>query len=255
MGKQPSQKCTTFVVPEHLINNPSTTLLDLYDWNAIHNADAPLFHYLDSGEVTSVPWRRANDATHRAAGYVSTLVEVKSEGSRPLVAIFANVGRLSYLVHLKSIADLLGTQDPITYYCTIVGVVRAGFVVFPISHRNSPEALADLLSRTKANVLLTSSEHAIQATVQKTMQIMATKHGISPDIHPMSTYGDLCPSNDEPVSLVAPYTPWALDEPFIVMHSSGMLAIILQNPTLLYECFFAQGRLHSLNLLFGRFAV
>lgn len=81
-----------FTAPKHIINDPSGTLLGLYDWNAVHNADHPIFLYADGDDVKTIVWSEANDATHRAGAIFAKYIKDAPETSRPVVAIFANSG-------------------------------------------------------------------------------------------------------------------------------------------------------------------
>lgn len=98
---RPSEtKPPVFLVPQHLLEDPLTNILDLYDWNAVHNAAAILFRYLEEdGTVKTITWSVANEATHRASDFFSSLAKpVLSCGDpRPVLAIFASVG--TYQAH------------------------------------------------------------------------------------------------------------------------------------------------------------
>ena len=92
--------------------------------------------------------------------------------------------------------------------------------MFPISHRNSPEALASLLSRTQARFVLTSKESGIEAVVSSAENIFPTGHTF-PVKFDMFSFPDLYNHDGRPVSSVDPSIPWAIDDPQLIMHSSG----------------------------------
>ena len=82
-----------FIPPQHLVANFETTILDLYDWNAIHNSDAPLLRYAVDEGVINLSWVQVNEASHRAASILQAKAgAVRDE--RPVLAIFANAGTL-----------------------------------------------------------------------------------------------------------------------------------------------------------------
>ena len=138
-----------------------------------------------------------------------------------MVAIFANAGQCS--LSLSDLWILTPTlTDPITYFCSILGVVRAGFTVFPVSHRNSPEAVAHLLTRTKAQALLTTQDHGIQQVVEKALNDMRGDKVPVPTVHNMPTFGTLFPSDRAAVTPYIPAKAWAIDEIQFIIHSSGM---------------------------------
>ena len=80
-----------FIPPKHLIGNPETTILDLYDWNAVNNAKAPLLRFADDEGVKTLNWAEVNEASHRAAAILQA--QAGSVGTeRPVLAVFANTG-------------------------------------------------------------------------------------------------------------------------------------------------------------------
>lgn len=92
MSKPLIQHHAPFIVPKHLIGDPKTTILDLYDWNAVHNPDAPVLRYLDTHGVNTLTWKETNDATHRAATFFLPFANSMDDIARPVFAIFANTG-------------------------------------------------------------------------------------------------------------------------------------------------------------------
>ncbi|KAJ3557213.1 hypothetical protein NM688_g1592 [Phlebia brevispora] len=202
------QELSKFTIPQHLIADPSRTLLDLYDWNGVHNANASVFRYLDGNDVKTISWREVNEGTHRAAALCSAMLSVRTTDPRPVVAVFAN-------------------RDAITYFTTIVGVLRAGFIIFPISYRNSPEALAHLLTRVKAIILLTSEEPWIQDVIDNATKLIAASsetYSAPAVVHAMPVFEDLYSRRVLETPHIAPCRPWALDDPSLIMHSSGSAA-------------------------------
>ena len=113
-----------------------------------------------------------------------------------------------------------------TYFCSILGVLRAGFIVFPISPRNSPEAVAHLLARTKANVLFTnaSTDAGIQNVVTRAMQRLHDDGEAAPPMHSLPVFEDLFPSHAEKLQAkaIAPFRAWDAGQAMFIMHSSGM---------------------------------
>ncbi|OBZ65036.1 hypothetical protein A0H81_14990 [Grifola frondosa] len=55
---------------------------------------------------------------------------------------------------------ILEEADTITYFRTILGILRAGFIMFSISLLNGQAAVEDLLRHTKAALLFMSSDHS-----------------------------------------------------------------------------------------------
>ena len=86
-------KSGSFIVPKELLESDSATLLDLYDWNAEHNPQWPLFRFLDEAGATTLRWKEVAMATHRAAYFFDTRTQ-KSEGRPTIVALLANTGAI-----------------------------------------------------------------------------------------------------------------------------------------------------------------
>ncbi|KAF7798250.1 hypothetical protein EIP86_009467 [Pleurotus ostreatoroseus] len=116
---------------------PSTRVLpDLFDFHAEHNPDLPWAMYAASETtVSSITYLELVKASHRAA-YSLGLQELDSTAGREVVLM---------LIHC----------DTILYVTMILGIARAGMVPFPVSPRNSPEAITNLLKKTSARHVLT----------------------------------------------------------------------------------------------------
>ena len=113
--------------------------------------------------------------------------------------------------------------DTITYFTTMVGIVRAGYAVFPISPRNSPEAVADLLSKTAATHILVGAEQSLQDLTASALQVMAANCAAPlPHYSPMPSFEDIyVDDSDHDFKPLPPFKPdWC--DPAIIMHSSGM---------------------------------
>ncbi|PSS15405.1 hypothetical protein PHLCEN_2v3281 [Hermanssonia centrifuga] len=62
----------TFTAARHVLEDSTSTLLDLYEWNATHNPDHPLFCFHDGTRVRTILWREATLAIYRAAIYFTS---------------------------------------------------------------------------------------------------------------------------------------------------------------------------------------
>ena len=100
----------SFIVPKKLLEDDSTTLLDLYDWNGEQNPQHLLFCYHDESETRTISWKEAVDATHRAAYYFEPRTR-KSENEPTIAAVLANTGApfkaISYLLSAYTNAQIL----------------------------------------------------------------------------------------------------------------------------------------------------
>ena len=111
--------------------------------------------------------------------------------------------------------------DTITYGTLLVGVIRAGHVVFPISPRNSPQAVAHLLQKTGAAHVFIGVEPALQELADSAMKIVSVAGSVTtPTTSPMPTFEDLYVGDGADFKPLAHYRPgW--DDDALIMHSSG----------------------------------
>ena len=118
--------------------------------------------------------------------------------------------------------------DTITYTTVLTGVQRAGFVAFPISPRNSPAAVAHLLTKTGAPYLVVGPEPALQELAVAAFDLLNEQGVPLPHRAPMPVFEDLY--NDTPVEFLPPLHA-DLDDPTVMMHSSGMLSVVIWTRT------------------------
>ncbi len=111
--------------------------------------------------------------------------------------------------------------ESIAYSTMLAGIQRAGFVAFPISSRNSPAAVAHLLSKTTASHVFVGSDLAVQELAVATFEVLKQGGAKQPDISTMPVFEELYTQDSNkafvPLSPVKP----TMDDLTIVMHSSG----------------------------------
>jgi acyl-CoA synthetase (AMP-forming)/AMP-acid ligase II len=112
--------------------------------------------------------------------------------------------------------------DTATYVTTEVGILRAGFSVFPISPRNSPEAVAHLLKKTGSNYLLVGGEPMLQKLANTALELLrADGHPEIPSSH-MPQFEDLYPDDDSDSEFENyPKVKFDPEAPSLILHSSG----------------------------------
>ncbi|GJE93538.1 acetyl-CoA synthetase-like protein [Phanerochaete sordida] len=192
---------TTFVPPPL---DGSLTIAEMWDWHAAHSPAHPFFEYSDdTGHVTAIKAPEAANAMHRAGRIVRAVLDAHPAAERrPIVA-------------------LLASSDTITYTTVLAGVQRAGAVAFPISPRNSPAAVAHLLARTRAPYVLLGREAAHQDLAAGAFAHMRLAGAEPPRVADMPVFEDVYNAGE-----VEPLPPLHadLDEPTVMMHSSGSTA-------------------------------
>ena len=220
-----AQKCATFTPPLDLLADPTATVTDVYEWNAIHNPNHPLFIFDDDGVAKSISWKEANQGVHRAAHYFTNYLPSHCNDTNvpTVIAMLATLGKgCPSLVYDLHFALLTLCQDSITFGCSLIGSIRAGFVAFLISPRNSSEAIAHLLTESNSKALFISADRPMADLAEAAVKQLQRDSTTSPiDVHPMPVFEDLFPP--QPDLDFKPFLPrkMNLDAPAFILHSSG----------------------------------
>lgn len=124
------------------------------------------------------------------------------------------------------ISDVLLTKetlsDTISYTCLIMGVMNLGYTAFPISTRNSPAAVAHLLSKTGVLQLFVSPDPAMQRLSREALDILA-RDGHKVEVLPVPQFEDLFlgGNNGKQAPPVARTEKLKADGQALILHSSG----------------------------------
>jgi acyl-CoA synthetase (AMP-forming)/AMP-acid ligase II len=110
----------------------------------------------------------------------------------------------------------------VTYVTAEVGILRAGFAMFPISPRNSPEAVAHLLKKTGTNHLLVGGEPMLQKLAAASAELLRAGGYPEISVSHMPHFEDLYPRGDSDNEFKHyPTVKFDHDAPSLIMHSSG----------------------------------
>ncbi len=101
----------------------------------------------------------------------------------------------------------------------MAGICRAGFVAYAISPRNSPAAVAHLLSNTGVVHVLVGSE--TQDLADASLQIMRESGTVPPDQSRLPTFEDLYFVNLDSEFDPLPPLRYDWNDPLVILHSSG----------------------------------
>ncbi|KIY43206.1 acetyl-CoA synthetase-like protein [Fistulina hepatica ATCC 64428] len=197
----------------------SLSVPQIYDWHREHNTRHPVFlyHIVEGGigENEVLTYGHLVPAAYEAGRYVSRLTGVPIDPgvkSKPVIAVMA-------------------MSDSITFFTTVLGMMRAGFVVYLISPRNSPVAIAYLLSVKQARHFLLSSEPHIQQLGRDAVEELKNGKGMEVGMFPMPRFEDLYHCAPAAVPPEGPSAfdplPGRVDRPddvMIIVHSSGSTA-------------------------------
>ncbi|KAL1743867.1 hypothetical protein HDZ31DRAFT_39949 [Schizophyllum fasciatum] len=133
------------------------------DFNLEHNPDFTCFAYAEAdGTVREITYLEFGRAVHRAAH------ALRREGPEGTVVAF------------------IALSDTLLYHAITVGLMKAGFVPFPISPRLSPPAVANLLRVSNAHHLLTT-QHTLHALIDALKKELGEGHALKiSEVPPLS---------------------------------------------------------------------
>lgn len=112
-----------------------------------------------------------------------------------------------------------------TYATILLGVQRAGFTPFAVSPRNSATAVAHLLTKTQANVVLVGPEPAMQDLAAAAFEIMRSANTRLPHQALLPLFHEIYLDAAVPFEPLPP-TKWSLNDPGIILHSSGAFFVL-----------------------------
>jgi len=179
----------------------SLTVSELFDYNAEHSPQHPIFIYEEPStkKLTPVNWKSLRRATHR----VAQIVESQQVPAPRIVAILALV-------------------DTVTYFTLIHGIIRAGHVPFPLSPRNSPAAIAHLLNKTECTHMFVSEDPSMQGLATGSLKVLAGQGGHQVKRIPTPFFDELYEPRPKEDSIPIPKAKKVdLEGPGLILHSSG----------------------------------
>ncbi|KAF7968306.1 hypothetical protein HWV62_2396 [Athelia sp. TMB] len=176
---------------------------NLVDFNIDHNAELTAFVFSDSpGSVTKISYLEYGRAAHRV-GHLVRPGRTGPEGQ--VVAVIANL-------------------DTLLYAALVAGMIRAGIVPFPISPRNSAEAVVSMLRKSRChNIITTFSSlgnlmNEIYTMVPQSFELSIQEAPTLAQCFPK--LGHEIASHDFQAYPTRP-TPLDRNEPIFYLHSSG----------------------------------
>nr|VWP02520.1 Alcohol oxidase [Ganoderma boninense] len=190
-----------YVSPQPFIESGKATVPGLFKWHVRQNPSVDVFRFYTGNSVVGLTYRDVDKGMLRAARMVSSFLASASR-QRRVVAVLA-------------------VADSVSYATVVLGIYRAGHVAFPISPRNSPAAVADLLRNTKtAHVLVSQDAHITALTKEALVEFDCVSQ------HPMPSFEELYPagasSHDEGEVVDELETPaYDPESPALILHSSG----------------------------------
>ncbi|KAH8110862.1 acetyl-CoA synthetase-like protein [Phellopilus nigrolimitatus] len=184
----------------------SLSLPAIYDWQAEHSPKHPVFVYEDEpGSQRTILWEENVQGVHRATRFVRKAIgnppASSSDGKAPVVAVLASA-------------------DTITFASLLIGVMRTGWTVFPISTRNSPAAVTTLLTQTKTAHIFVSADSSMQHLADAALKELSVDNTVKK--HKLPVFEDLYPVKGfDPSFTPEPLAEIDMDAPAVIFHSSG----------------------------------
>ncbi|KAH8110860.1 acetyl-CoA synthetase-like protein [Phellopilus nigrolimitatus] len=197
---------TTFTQPPL---DESLSLPAIYDWQAEHSPKHPAFVYEDEpGSQRTILWEENVQGVHRATRFVRKAIgnppASSNDGKAPVVAVLASA-------------------DAITFGSLLIGAMRAGWTVFPISTRNSPAAVTTLLTQTKTAHIFVSADSSMQHLADAALKELSVDNAVKK--HKMPVFEELYPvAGFDPSFTPEPLANIDMDAYSLIFHSSGSTA-------------------------------
>ncbi|KAJ7046114.1 hypothetical protein C8F04DRAFT_1322704 [Mycena alexandri] len=188
----------------------SLTIPQLYDWHFHNTRNHRLFVYAraDGSVVRNIYWPEAIQAVYRGAKILRDRFKwVSGTAETPVVAILAS-------------------SDAIPYFTLIISCMRANYAIFPISPRNSPAAVAHLISKAGVKHVLIGHEPSILELMTAALNILKESPlADAPDVSYAPLFAELFLPDAEILSPEdIPYEYKGPDAVACILHSSGSTA-------------------------------
>lgn len=206
----------------------SLTLPEIFDWHLEHSKEHRLFVFpKGNGEVRNILWPEAVRAIHTGARIVRQIMGWRSGIEVvPVVSILAASGASqAFLISQQLFSNQL-IVDTVSYLTISMAILRAGYIAFPISPRNSPAAVAHLLHQVGVSHVFVGHEQSMIDLANESLQLLSSQYpqASQPKFSPVPLFEDLyLESENDPDDI--PFEKRGLNDIVIYMHSSGMFEI------------------------------
>ncbi|KAJ7464987.1 hypothetical protein B0H11DRAFT_2050421 [Mycena galericulata] len=188
----------------------SLTIAQIYDWHFRYTQNHRLFVYAQvDGSTRTIYWPEAVRAVYVGA------------------KILRNRFKWTSGTSMMPVVSILSSSDTIPYFILFVSCLRANYVPFPISPRNSPSAVAHLISKAGVGHLLIGHEPAMAELAADAITILKEQYSsaVVPDVTYAPLFEDLFVSVSDAVTPDAlPFEYKGPDATACIMHSSGSTA-------------------------------
>ncbi|KAF8488261.1 acetyl-CoA synthetase-like protein [Gautieria morchelliformis] len=202
---------TTFTPPPL---DGSLTIPEIYEAQAKNSPNHPLFVFAEAPrQIRTVFYPEGVQAIRNAARIV------ESHYSRCKDQYISQ----KQTNDLGPTFGILAITDTISYSCLIAGIMSLGCTAFPISTRNSPLAIAHLVSKMRVFQLFVSPDPAMQRLSRESLDLLA-KDGHNVEILPTPRFEELFRGTGGKQTAPVAIQPLQIDRPGLILHSSGSTA-------------------------------
>ncbi|KAJ6553311.1 hypothetical protein B0H19DRAFT_1263705 [Mycena capillaripes] len=203
-----ARRPSTFVPPPL---DGTLTIAEIYDWHFEHTPLHRLFVYARTDEsIREIYWPEAVQAIYTGAG------------------ILRNRFQWTAGIREMPVVSILASSDTIPYFILFMSCLRANYVPFPISPRNSPSAVANLISKAGVSHLLIGREPAMMRLADHAVRILKEQYSTTavPDVSYALLFEELFVSvtDTSVASETLPFEYKGPDATACIMHSSGSTA-------------------------------
>ncbi|KAF9255316.1 acetyl-CoA synthetase-like protein [Marasmius fiardii PR-910] len=206
--------CASFCPPAL---DGSLNLFNLCDWHYEHSLDHPLFVFpCQEGSTRTITWREAVSAVYLGVRLVRDRLGVEQSDT-----------------HLRPqteapVVGIVSQAETIAYSIAQLSLMRANFIPFLISTRNSPTIVAHLLASAGVEYVLVSGDKHCQELVERALDILCSKtsRAAVPKVYPMFLFEDFFPDSvskggQAQASNLGPVLRKDPHEAAVYIHSSG----------------------------------
>ncbi|KAF8635353.1 hypothetical protein AX17_003937, partial [Amanita inopinata Kibby_2008] len=183
----------------------SMMLPEMLDWHLEKSPNHRLIVYPTDHGSRTITWREGVKAIHRG------------------VRILRH--RFSWKPEDDALVAILASADNVPYFFNNMAVIRAGYTLFTISSRNSPAAVAHLITKVGVKYVLVGREPAMANLVTETSKVLKSEYSSfpEPEFSSLPTFEELFA--DDPTELEPPpFGRVKPDDLVLYCHSSGSTA-------------------------------
>ncbi|THV08178.1 acetyl-CoA synthetase-like protein [Dendrothele bispora CBS 962.96] len=147
----------------------SLTVMQMLDWHYVHNSSHPLFVYAPTSSGSESP-------PSKVAVTWGEVVEAVYTGAKLLKDRVPSIDALNAEGKPKVIG-VLSHSDSISYYTTVLAIIRANCVPFPIYPKNSPQAVAHLIQKVGVTHVLLGYDQNMQHLMERAVEFLEEDFG------------------------------------------------------------------------------